>query len=284
MGWLNAVSLFQHLQRRLSMGKWPVGAELPHTAEWRRDRPLPVRSNSEAQEWFQNYLDDFDAPLICSQSEGDKLSGKLSPMLLKKREANERFGIQISEKKSVAGLTQLERMGAYIDGDVGRVGLTSRKLFELCHFGIWLLSDLTLDCKGLAIFLGRLIRAFEFRRPLMGLLNDVWQYSNWEGRMVLRIPSITEMLISLCMCPLAYSDLRAQIDPRVTCSDASMSGGGMCISIGLSIFGERILDDVSRNVNSLEHALVDTPSGLHKSQACDYVRVLCVGLFDGLGA
>lgn len=39
----------------------------------------------------------------------------------------------------------------------------------------------------------------------------------------------------LCMVlPMYYSDLKAKVSGRVTCSDASESGGGVCYSPGLT--------------------------------------------------
>ena len=133
-------------------------------------------------------------------------------MLLEKRVANEIHGIEVSETKAVTGETLTTRMGAWVDGDVGRVSVPPDKIFELLHFGFWLLSDITRDAKGLAMFLGRLIRAFEFRRPLMGILNDVWRYTQWEGRLVLSNASVMEIVVALAMLPMAFSDLRSQID------------------------------------------------------------------------
>ena len=64
MGWLSAVSLFQHVQRRISLCPYPHGAQLPAEKEWRRDCPLPLRADVQSQSWFQIYLDDFDAPVV----------------------------------------------------------------------------------------------------------------------------------------------------------------------------------------------------------------------------
>ena len=45
--------------------------------------------------------------------------------------------------------------------------------------------------------------------------------------------------LRLCMVlPLAYTALRAKVAHRVTCSDASPSGGGLCFSVGLSPLGQ----------------------------------------------
>ena len=187
------------------MASSPVGASLPSAAEWRRDSALPLDSSSSTQEWFQNYLDDFDAPEICTAESADSMIGKPSKMQVLKRQANQLQQIEVSDTKAVMGALVVERMGAYVDGDLGRVGLSINKLMELCTFGFWLLTDRSVGAKGLAMFLGRLIRAFEFRRPLMGILNDVWQYSQWEGRLILRAPSICEILVALTMLLMAFT-------------------------------------------------------------------------------
>ena len=298
MGWISAVSLFQHLQRKLSLGAWPMGASLPSCAEWRRDGLLPMKSGRDEQKWFQNYLDDFDAPIIVKDSEAGDHMGIGSDMLYRKRAANELHGIYVSDAKAALGVTKLERMGAYIDGETGRVGLSVSKLLELGHFGLWLLSSLYVDSKGLTIFLGRLIRAFEFRRPLMGLLNDIWQHTNWEGRVVLRVPSVCEILMSLCMLPMAFTNLRAHVDSCVSCADASLSGGGMCISVGLAQSGVDTLTGMHstegqssspalEHINSLQYTLTPTPRNVNvtdfKVSVNGFARILCIGLFDGLG-
>ncbi|CAE7175988.1 hypothetical protein AK812_SmicGene26686 [Symbiodinium microadriaticum] len=62
MGWLNAVSLFQHLHRRAGLMSQPSGAGLVPSQEWRRDRPVPAGAVEGGGCWFQFYLDDFDCP------------------------------------------------------------------------------------------------------------------------------------------------------------------------------------------------------------------------------
>ena len=91
---------------------------------------------------------------------------------------------------------------------------------------------------------------------------------------MLKYSSVHEIVLSLCSLPLAYTDLRTAIDPRVTCSDASMSGGGVCVSTGASLSGEQELSFI----NELSYSL---PSNTHVSVGT--VRILVVGLFDGLG-
>ncbi|CAE7773634.1 unnamed protein product [Symbiodinium necroappetens] len=52
MGWVNAVSLFQHLHRRIGLAEFPVGAGLDPADEWRRDRPVPRGALEEGTETF----------------------------------------------------------------------------------------------------------------------------------------------------------------------------------------------------------------------------------------
>ena len=169
MGWISAVSLFQHLQRRISLLPYPHGASLPAESEWRRDAPLPIGSAQSEQSWFQVYLDDFDAPIIVPEKQLHLHENSPSEMLALKRRANAQWGILHSDEKAEEGSTSLVRMGAEIDGVVGRVGVPCTKLLENCSFGLWLLSEPLCNCKGLAMF----PRAFSFPPgggPFMGPL------------------------------------------------------------------------------------------------------------------
>ena len=138
MGWVNAVSLFQHAQRRLALLPPPFGAGLPADAEWRRDGPLPIDVKSARQKWWQNFLDDFDSPKIMPLEECADKIGKPSEMQLYKRQANMQHGILTSQEKAIEGSPLVTRMGASVDGVVGRVSNTFEKIFELIGFGLWL--------------------------------------------------------------------------------------------------------------------------------------------------
>ena len=65
-------------------------------------------------------------------------------------------------------------MGPHIDGDRDFISIPSGKLLELGWMCIWLLGQKFSGAKPLLMILERFVRSFEFRRPLMGLLNDAW--------------------------------------------------------------------------------------------------------------
>ena len=192
---------------------------------------------------MQCYLDDFDAPVIVSEKDASLHIGQPSAALVLRRLANARNGVAISESKAVLGALETERMGAWVDGKRGRVEVSSERLFGICGFGLYILGNFTVDCKGLAMFLGRVVHAFEFRRPLLSSLNAVWKYQYWQRNSVLTLDAVSEILVALTLLPLAFIGLRATIDGRVSCSDASEGGGGMCVSRGITEAGLSVLEE-----------------------------------------
>ena len=208
MGWLNAVSLFQHLHRQLGLAPQPTGAGLPAESEWRRDRPVPASATTLSGGWIQYYLDDFDAPEFVGREQWQRLRGVLSSTHRRQRDAYSRQGVAISQDKSHVRELSVNRMGAHVDGDKGFLSVPMQKLLEVGWMCIWALGERSMCEKPLLMLLGRLVRCFEFRRPLMGLLNEVWPRGKWFFRRSLKAPAVRELLRGLSCLPLAVSSLR----------------------------------------------------------------------------
>ena len=289
MGWSSAVALFQHIHRRLGFA--PFGSRFPESLEWRRDRPLPIYLPKQSH-WVQFYLDDFDSPEILPQSQAEELEGTVGPAQTTQRETYKQIGISISQDKAVHREPIVERMGAKVDGILGSVGVPQDKLFIASIMCLFLLSCVCVHLRCLQAALGRVIRAFEFRRPLFGCLNLVWRFG--QDKMVERfsMQQRTELLIALSLMPLAFSDIRAPISGLVTASDASETGGGCCVSGGLTSEGLQELEKASSQEPSMTGRLVDTEKLdsctlpiqkiLGKVPSTPCARILIVGLFDGI--
>lgn len=58
------------------------------------------------------------------------------------------------------------------------------------------------------------------------------------------------------LLPLCYTDLRAKISQKVSCSDASETGGGVCASTGTTSLGKRGLTGLSAPISSGHDFLV----------------------------
>lgn len=108
----------------------------------------------------------------------------------------------------------------------------------------------------------------------MGCLNAVWQHIESFERSASRSCTTPEdckleVLRFLGMLPLARMNFRLDVHPQVTCSDASMEGGGICVSMGTTAYGSLVAQGHLRGE-------------LPESRTGD--MVLSIGLFDGIGA
>jgi hypothetical protein len=164
MGWILAVTLFQHLHRRLGFEAPPMGAGFAPGFEWRKDAPLPLPSLFDNSAWIQYYLDDFDAPQTMLLEEAVGRRGKPSELQLRQRALYKQHGVEWADSKAHLQETKVERMGALVDGEWGRVSSPLLKLLEVGHFAMWILSLHWVVVIVALMCLGRLVRAFEFRR------------------------------------------------------------------------------------------------------------------------
>eukprot|EP00438_Fugacium_kawagutii_P021141 Skav230969 [mRNA] locus=scaffold644:24288:26192:+ [translate_table: standard] len=113
-----------------------------------------------------------------------------------------------------------------------------------------------------------------FRRPLLGCLNHVWSHiESFNSSQCRRLPvppdARLELLGFLGLVPLARLDFRLDMDPLIACSDASTTGGGVCVSSSLSSLGATVAQGELRGERA------ETRTG---------EAVLTIGLFDGIAA
>lgn len=113
-----------------------------------------------------------------------------------------------------------------------------------------------------------------FRRPLLGSLNQVWQHIlEYDRRQKRYLKGSLECRLEvyrfLGMFPLSRLDFRLEMNPMVTCSDASTNGGGLCASVALTPLGSLVSEGSLRGD-------VPEPGG--------DLAVFSLGLFDGIGA
>lgn len=177
-------------------------------------------------------------------------------------------------KKSVAQAAKAEVQGAIVDGVEGiaypkpqKLGLYLGLALELVRRGNATQREMQVVCGGFVYFC-------LFRRPLLSALNSVWTFIE-EGKKVppvVRLPlpeKVVQELVRFCaLAPMARMDFRLLCQGRVTASDASTSGGGACVSTGLTAYGAAAANAQVRGDVPEEH---------------DFVQVLSIGLFDGVG-
>ena len=274
MGFLNSVSLAQHVHRNLvnftaGAGTGEVGDQNAPEKELRKDRSFP-----KTNPLWRIYLDNYDLLERVESTQLCTLEGTLAPGANALREQYDLWDIPRNIKKSVQRSTKCEVQGATVDGIAGVAYPRESKLCKYFSLALQLLNRSMARQKQWQVVCGGLVYFSMFRRPLLGGLNRVWTHiedytrtgTSWRPTP----PDCKlEVYRMLGLLPLAYMDFRLPVHPQVTCSDASTSGGGICASLRTTPMGTMVAEGQLRGE-------LPEPSGDH--------GILVVSLFDGIGA
>eukprot|EP00435_Cladocopium_sp_Y103_P013778 s336_g3.t1 len=269
MGFVNSVSIAQHIHRLvvrrcLATLRPPLGGE----SELRRDRLF-----SSCPTLFRVYLDNFDQLQRVHKNLAQVIQGNTSPIVEHLREAYINTGLPRHPKKSVEQQLCAEVQGAWVDGEKGEVSAKPAKIAKYFTLAWEVIKAGRASQRELQVIGGGLVYLSMFRRPLLGGLNQIWRQIVALGdrgtslRVSLPLPVLEELVRFLCLVPLAYMDLRLEVCAAVSASDASTTGGGVCVSRGLTPYGLAAQGALVRGHLPEEH---------------DFTQILSVGLFDGI--
>ena len=271
MGFINSVGIAQHVHRNVIKSAWGRSVDLPlGEGEVRKDRPLSL-----CPHLWRVYLDNFDELQKVDRKTAELIPNTPSLGTLLVREEYERLGMPRHPKKSVAQARVAEVQGAIVDGGKGIIYPKPSKMLKYMQVVIRLVQDGWANQRQLQVAAGGLVYVSMFRRPMLGLLNGIWgwieSFKNEPPIIRKRIPREVqwELLRFLGLLPLARLDLRLELSPTVTASDASLSGGGFCSSTRLTPHG---------------CAASNLPVRGEVPDWESFSQVLSVGLFDGVGA
>ena len=243
MGWSAAVSIVQHLHRRMALS--PDG--LVPSRELHRERPMPEKLLGEDNAYWNLYIDDFTLLETVTPEIGDgaSVSSASSSTSQKNiRQIYEGLGVPYSKEKGEIRVTSTDKLGAHVDGSEGTLGISQGRAVELISLGLHLCGAKRVPTKWVQIFLGKFVHVMQFRRPLFCLVEKLWSRVTKFSAGPLRPEEVEEVLLLLVMLPLCVCDLRAKVAAQVTASDASEAGGGLTRSTGLAGPGILGLADV----------------------------------------
>eukprot|EP00435_Cladocopium_sp_Y103_P007646 s5330_g2.t1 len=258
MGWHSAVGLMQAVHRTIALRSVSEGgAGLRALAEVSKTAEFP--SCDEDAVW-NIYLDDTTILERVDKALTAELEGTPAEEQEKLRAAYAWWGIPINASKSLERASQAERLGALIDGKTGTLRTRSKRSLDLFGLGSWIRS------------------CTEFRRCLFAVMDEIFVAIARSGNSVVVTPELAEEMMMLeTLLPLAQFNLRAKVDPVVTCSDASEYGGGMCFSSRLTRTGQ---EEAERMI--LE-GIPPEPGGHADTGELQGERILVVDLFAGIG-
>ena len=271
MGFANSVGIAQHVHRNVV--RWaademvpPVGGE----GEMRRDK-----GHTSSSSLYRVYLDNFDQLQKVSRDLAALLEGKPTAQTLALRASYEQWGLPRHPKKEVVAQTEAEVQGAIVDGKAGKAWPKPQKIGIYVALALELLRRGVATQREMQVVAGGFVYFAMFRRPLLCALNSIWTFIEGFKKLPpvvrLGIPDLVRLeLVRFCsLIPLARMDFRVGFSPVVSASDASETGGGVCASVGLTSYGRMAASSPVRGDIPEEH---------------DFVTVLAVSLFDGIGA
>ena len=269
MGFQGSVAIAQHVHRNVvkvaAMQSTPV---VGGQGEIRRDLGFP-----QCKDRFRIYLDNFDQLEVYDRDTALKIQGTTSSQVEALQKAYSEMKIPRHPKKAVARQVRAEVQGALLLGDKGIAIPKPQKFLQYVSMGLQLLRRGDAQLKEMQVVCGGFVYLATFRRPLLCGLNQVWRFMEqlkaYPPVIRLPLPSkvVEEIVRFISLSPLAQISMRCPVAGMVTCSDASLQGGGICRSVGLTPFGQTAAQSIVRGDIPEEH---------------DVVQVLSVGLFDGI--
>ena len=270
MGFKNSVSLAQHVHRFIVKGALNKTGQQHGEAELRKDRPFTVANPAH-----RIYLDNFDQLEKISTELVSTLKGSISPLVQGLREQYAELGVPRHPKKGVARQTVAEVQGAIVDGVKGIAHPKVDKILRYAHLARLMLQAPSCIQKQAQVVGGGLVYMAMFRRPLLGSLNQLWEFivsfDGYPPVVQFAIPPGVKLEVArfLGLIPLAYMNFRSSVSPVITASDASELGGGVTASSQLTPMG------VAASSCTVRGDLVEPD---------DLPTVLTIGLFDGIAA
>lgn len=224
MGWSSAVAIMQCAHRQLALrSEMKMGAGLLEKAEIRKDAIFPALEDTPA---WTIYLDDTTIIEKVAKGVSAALEGKPAEEQSKLRKVYEWWGIPTNASKALERVRTAERLCALIDGEKGLLRVTTKRCLDLMSLGAWLRRQGSFPTTALQIYASKAVHILQFRRCLFSALQEVFvEVSQNPVEVRGKVPLFDEMMLLECLLPVVCTDLKAQIDPVVTASDACETGG-----------------------------------------------------------
>ena len=223
MGWISAVGVVQAAIRHLAfkIAKLPVSAEVQKHKEFPKGDKLLL------------YLDSVDQLRLVSKTMAKVLEGEASEEHKRFSEACRVKGLPTNASKALAGSLAGSLQGGELQSEAGVFMLQGAKMRMNLAMIAYLLSCEEWDPNAVAGVTGRLVFAGAFRRPLLAIMDGVFMFAHRRQRGKAPQGATEELVCMMALLPLAFTNVRAKIYPKMSATDASPTGGGSCMAVQL---------------------------------------------------
>ena len=236
MGFINSVAIAQHIHRRVINQALKGDQRLASGhQEIRRDRP-----HSHAPHLFRVYLDNYDELKKVDRHLASTIAGTPSAWTLAVRATYEKLGPPRHPKKAVTHEVKAEVQGAWVDGELGRATPKTDKIMRYVRLACEVIIVGSASQRELQVIGGGFVHGdvqatfVVWVERHMATHCGVGYTGGNRRRAKLTQDVCLELLRFIAMTPLAYMDFRTAASESVTASDASTTGGGLCVSRELS--------------------------------------------------
>ena len=224
MGWLNAVSVIQSVVRTLVF----EGASVPEDSEVAKIKRMPTTDDLTVI-----YLDSYDEVRRLDAQCAEALEGKASARHLRFKKVCEEKGLPLNDAKRLVGATRGCLQGGVLDGKKGWYKLAGEKQADLISLGMSMLTLFEWKEFEIRHFVGKATFGCCFRRPLLSIMEVIFDDLRVAMSAGACSPSgrgLDEVIMLMATTCLMGSSLRAKLDPEISCSDASPTGGGGAVA------------------------------------------------------
>ena len=205
-------------------------AEIPQGSEVAKTQLLPADEDLTVI-----YLDSYDQLRRFKKGCEEVVKAEMSERHKRFLKVCEKLALPLNDGKRLVASTLGALQGGVLDGEEGRFGLSVQKVVEVITSGSTLLAKEKWSEGELRHVVGKATFGCCFRRPLFAILESVFEEINVRAsqndREVPRPGAWDEVAIRVLLTPLMYSYLKARIDPEVSVTDASPSGGGAATAV-----------------------------------------------------
>ena len=249
MGWLSAVGVTEQAHRRMLRTihavPRPVGLSdqslLPvfrDALEVRKNRPFPLNGLDDAKAAWAVYIDNLSEDEIWHESEVQHIVGVPSASMRAADERYDHWNSPASLEKAADRVIDRTQLGIRTHGALGRRDTPRGYLPKLISVTLWILRHPSVSRRWLQVIAGRWVRQMSLRPATYMCFKHLWRWISKPGRLG-PVPDAVavELVSAICLSPLMHTNLRDEISPEVSATDASMGGGGVCRSTGLADSG-----------------------------------------------
>ncbi|CAE7205793.1 unnamed protein product [Symbiodinium sp. CCMP2592] len=197
-------------------------AGVPESLEISKVKEIPAEGGAVL------YLDSFDQVRMVDTTLRAVEEGVASPEHERFRAACKKRGLPLNAPKSLAGALRGGIQGGVLDGDKGTISVGSDKAEKLVLATLGLLASSSWSEAALRRWAGIATFVAAFRRQLFAVFQEIFPLIERakEGA-VDPDPQVIDEMLTFVLLP---TSLRARVSGEISCSDASLWGGGAAVA------------------------------------------------------